>query len=70
MSVSKKIRILLIEREMKLKDLATLLNKAPSTISDKMTRGNFSENDLKEIAKVLNYDYDIVFIDKDTGKII
>lgn len=33
-----------------------------------MKRDNFSEKDLKKIAEVLNYDYDIVFTDKDTGK--
>ena len=68
LSAAKKIKILLIEREMTLKDLSILLNKSPSTMSDKMKRDNFSEKDLKKIAEVLNYDYDIVFTDKDTGK--
>lgn len=39
-------------------------------MSDKMKRDNFSEKDLKKIAEVLNYDYDIVFTDKDTEKTI
>ena len=70
MSVAKKIKILLAERDMTLTDLSKLLGKSVSTISDKMKRDNFSEKDLKTIAKVLNCDYDIVFINKDTGKTI
>ena len=70
MSAAKKIKMLLVDREMTLTDLSRQLNKSLSTMSDKMKRNNFSEKDLKKIAEVLNYDYDIVFTDKDTGKII
>lgn len=55
---------------MTLTDLAKLLNKSPSTMSDKMKRDNFSERDLKTIADLLNYDYEIVFTDKETGRTI
>ena len=68
MAAAKKIKMLLVEREMTLTDLAKLLDKSLSTISGKMKRDNFSERDLKQIAEVLNYDYHIVFTDKDTGK--
>ena len=37
-------------------------------MSDKMRRDNFTEKDLKKIAEVLNYEYDVVFTDKETGK--
>ena len=70
MSAAKKIKILLIEREITLTELARRLNKSVPTMIDKMKRDNFSEKDLKKIAEVLNYDYDIVFTDKDTGKTI
>jgi len=70
LSAAKKIKILLIEREMTLTDLSKLLNRSLSTMSGKMARDNFSEKDLKKIAEVLNYDYDIIFTDKDTGKTI
>jgi len=70
MSAAKKIKILLVERDMTLTELSKLLNKSLSTMSDKMKRDNFSEKDLRKIAEVLNYDYDIVFTDKDTGKTI
>ena len=68
MSAAKKIKMLLVEREMILTALSERLNKSLSTMSDKMRRDNFSEKDLKKIVEVLNYNYDIVFTDKDTGK--
>lgn len=68
MAAAKKIRMLLVDREITLAELAKRLGKHRSTISDKMRRDNFSENDLKEIADVLNYDYEAVFIDRETGK--
>ncbi len=70
MSAAKKIKILLIERDMTLTDLSKRLNKSLSTMSGKMSRDNFSEKDLKKIADVLNYECDIVFTDKETGKTI
>lgn len=68
MAAAKKIKMLLVEREMTLTDLSKLLNKSLSTMSGKMTRDNFSEKDLKQIANMLNYDYEAVFTDKQTGK--
>lgn len=70
MSAAKKIKILLIEREMTLTELAQRLNKSVSTLSGKMSRDNFCESDLKQIAEILNYDYEAVFTDKETGKTI
>lgn len=70
MSAAKKIKILLVERDMTLTDLSKLLNKSLPTMSVKMKRDNFAEKDLKEIAELLNYDCEIIFKDKETGKII
>ena len=68
MAAAKKIKMLLVEREMTLTDLSKLLNKSLSTMSGKMARDNFSEKDLEQIADILNYDYEAVFTDRDTGK--
>lgn len=68
MSAAKKIKMLLVEREMTLKELSGRLHKAPSTISDKLKRDNFTEKDLREIAEVLGFEYEIVFTDKETGR--
>lgn len=53
---------------MTLTDLSERLGKSLSTMSDKMRRDNFSEKDLKKIADVLNFDYEAVFTDPETGK--
>ena len=68
MSTAKKIKLLLVERDMTMTALAEKLNTGKSNLSQKMQRDNFSEKELKEIAEVLNCDYDIVFTMKDTGK--
>ena len=68
MSAAKKIKMMLLQREMTMTQLAGLLNKSPSTLSYKITRDNFSENDLREIAEKLDFSCDIVFTDKKTGK--
>ena len=68
MSAAKKIKLLLVEREMTLTELSKRLNRSVSTLSAKMSRDNFSENDLREIADLLNYDYEPVFTDRNTGK--
>lgn len=60
--------MLLVEREMTLTDLSKQLNRSLSTMSGKMARDNFSEKDLKEIADTLNFDYEAVFTDRETGK--
>ena len=68
MSAEKKIKLLLVEREMTLTELSKRLNRSVSTLSAKMSRDNFSEHDLREIAELLNYDYEPVFTDRNTGK--
>lgn len=68
MSAAKKIKLLLVEREMTLTELSKRLNRSVSTLSAKMSRDNFSEHDLREIANLLNYDYEPVFTDRNTGK--
>lgn len=68
MSAAKKIRMLLVERELTLTDLAKLLGKSLSNMSTKMKRDNFSEKDLIEIANVLDFDYDVVFSDRRSDK--
>lgn len=68
MTAAKKIKMMLITRDMTAAQLAAALHIAPSTLSGKFARDNFAEKDLKEIADILDFDYDIVFTDKKTGK--
>ena len=68
MSAAKKIKMMLVHREMTLTDLSQLLNKSLSIMSGKMKRDNFSEKDLREIAELLNFDYEVIFTDRETGR--
>ncbi len=71
MSMSKKIKHLLIEKNTSLTQLATLLGTKPQNLTNKLSRDNFTEKDLQEIAKVLDCEYEAKFIIKDKfGNII
>lgn len=51
MAMASRIRILLIERNMKMKDLAELLGYSGNNLSNKLKADNFSEKELTAIAK-------------------
>jgi Helix-turn-helix. len=65
-----KIRTLLKRRKMSLGELADKTNQSRQNLSNKFSRDNLTETDIKEIADVLNCDIDIQFIDRETGKLI
>ncbi len=68
MGMALKIRTILWERKISIKDLAAKIGTSPGNLSNKLTRDNFSEKDLHEIADALNCDYDGIFTYRDTGK--
>ncbi len=70
MPMTSKIRILLIERNMKIKDLAKLLGWSPSNLSNKLRKDDFPESELRQIAEALHCDYEAHFVMKDSEKII
>ena len=67
MGMSKKIRILLVERQMTIKDLASRLGTNGNNLSNKLARDNFSERELQRIAEALNCDFEAGFVMRDTG---
>lgn len=68
MAMAEKVRILLVKRKMTVTDLAKKLGMSQSNLSNKLSRDNFNEKELQEIAKALNCDLDIDFTLKDTGE--
>lgn len=68
MAMTEKIKILLIKRNLSAVQLAERLGTTPSNIYNKFRRDNFSEKELKQIADVLDCDYDASFIIRDTGE--
>lgn len=68
MGMAIKIRTLLLERKMTIKELAEKIGTNGNNLSNKLARDNFPESELREIAEALNCDYDATFTMRDTGK--
>lgn len=62
MAMSKKIKQLLIEKGITIKELASLLHTTPQNMTNKLSRDNFSDKELIEIANVLGCKYEAKFI--------
>jgi len=62
MSMSKRIKQLLIEKDVNITKLAELLHTTPQNITNKLARDNFTEKDLIQIAEVLGCKYEAKFI--------
>ena len=63
--VAKKIRIMLVEENLKIIDLADRLNTSHQNISAKLKRNNFSVKEMEQIAEVLGYNLEITFTKKE-----
>lgn len=68
MAMAEKVRILLVKRKITVTDLAKRLGISQSNLSNKLSRDNFSEKELQQIAEALNCDLDISFTLRDTGE--
>lgn len=68
MSMTLKIKTILLERNMTIKQLANKIGISGNNLSNKLARDNFSEKELQKIATALNCDYDGIFTFRDTGK--
>ncbi len=62
MSMSKKIKQLLIEKDLNITQLASKLKTKPQNITNKLSRDNFTEKDLIMIAEALGCKYEAKFI--------
>ncbi len=68
MGMSEKIKIVLVKRKKSVTDLAKALNTSSQNLSNKLRNDNFREEELREIADILNCDLDIGFTLRDTGE--
>lgn len=68
MGMAEKIKIVLLKRKMTITALAELLGTTRSNLSGKLSRDNFSEKELSEIAEALDCDLEAHFILRDTGE--
>lgn len=70
MGMTLKIKILLLERNMTVKQLSEKLGTSGGNLGNKFRRDNFSYKELQEIAAALDCDFDGVFTMHDTGKTV
>ena len=68
MSMSKKIKMILIERNLSIKELSVKLGYRSSTLYNKLNRDDLNEDILIKIADALDCDYEGIFTMRDTGK--
>ena len=68
MSMAKTVKILLLERNMTMTDLANKLGKSVQNISSKLRRDNLSEKELHDIARACDATFVGSFVLNDTGK--
>ena len=70
LTVSEKIKIILGRRNMTVSDLAKSLGTSRQNLTNKLSRNNFSDKDIQDIAQLLNCRFDAVFTLNDTNETI
>lgn len=68
LTMAEKIKIVLGRRNMTISQLAEKTGQSRQNLSNKMSRDNFTENDLRIIAEALECEYSAKFIMNDTGE--
>ena len=66
--ISEKIRILLIKRKMTMSELADKIETTPQNLSNKLSRDNFNEKEIKAISSALGCKFDITFTMNESGE--
>ncbi|MGL5676858.1 MAG: helix-turn-helix domain-containing protein [Cellulosilyticaceae bacterium] len=64
MNMSKEIVIMLKRRDKKQEDLCALFGCTQPTISKRLSNNTWKVNDLERIADYLDFDMDVLFIDR------
>lgn len=67
LSIKEKIIIILKRRNMTIAELAEKTNQSRQNLSNKMSRNNFSEKDILDIAEALDCTFNTEFVFNDTG---
>ena len=63
-SVAEKVRLIMARQKITMGELAERTGQTRQNLSNKMSRNNFSESDIREIAKALGCQVEIVFINE------
>ena len=70
LSMGEKIKIVMKRRKMTYGELADKLGQSRQNLSNKMSRDNFSEKEIRQIAEVLNCTFIGTFTLNDTNETI
>ena len=70
LTAAEKIKIILKRKNMTSGQLADALGQTRQNLSNKMSRDNFSEKELREIAAALNCEIEITFVIAETGETV
>ena len=68
LSMGEKIKVILGRRNMTLAQLADLTGQSRQNMSNKMSRDNFCEKEIRQIAEALNCSYSATLTMNDTGE--
>lgn len=68
LTMSEKIKVVLNRRNMTLGDLAEKTGQSRQNLSNKLSRDNFTEKDLRLIADAIGCTYRATFVLNDTGE--
>ncbi len=69
LTMGEKLRILIKRKKVTISELAALISTSNQNLSNKLTRDNFSEKELQQIAEVLGCKFEGYFIFEDGDKI-
>ena len=67
-TMSEKIKVVLKRRRMTMGELAEKTGQTRQNLSNKMTRDNFPEKELRQIAEALDCELESHLVMKDTGE--
>lgn len=69
LTMGEKIRILIKRKKVTISELATLISTSNQNLSNKLSRDNFSEQELHQIAEALGCKFEGYFVFEDGEKI-
>lgn len=69
LTMGEKIRILIKRKKITISELANLIGTTNQNLSNKLTRDNFSEKELQQIAEALGCKFEGFFVFEDGAKI-
>ncbi|VYT81367.1 helix-turn-helix domain-containing protein [Clostridium butyricum] len=69
LTMGEKIRILIKRKKITISELANLIGTTNQNLSNKLTRDNFSEKELQQIAEALGCKFEGFFVFEDGDKI-